>query len=133
MKGWDIPTNSLGSTTWSHGHLASVPGNHHESAFQVQAAHHITDNPFQQTQQHQQTYSNNQVSDDSLMVDNMFASLVTPEIDGDGLLVGLNSVSLGGVSSHQGENWGSKITDWTGDEARSLLPHSRLGEYREER
>ncbi|KAL7441925.1 hypothetical protein ACHAXH_008308 [Discostella pseudostelligera] len=132
VKGWDMPANSipLGST-WNQSHRSSAQSNQHESAFQAQATRHITDNPFQQTQHHRQTY-NNPVSDDSLMVDNMFASLVSSENDGNGLLIGLNSVSLGGGASHQGDNWGSKITDWTGDDTNSTLPHSRLGDYRED-
>jgi hypothetical protein len=122
VKGWDLPANSNPlSTTWNQSHHSS----------KAQAAHHINDNPFQQTQHPQQTY-NNQVSDDSLMVDNMFASLVASKNDGNGLLVGLNSVSLEGAASQQSENWGSKITDWTGVDTNTNLPHSRLSDYREE-
>lgn len=125
-----MPANSIPQVaTWNHNILSSAQINEHE--FQAKASHHIEDNPFQQTQYHQQLF-NSQVSDDSLMVDNMFASFVSAENDGNGLLVGMNSVSLGGPGLQQGENWGSKITDWTGVDTNTNLPHSRLREYREE-
>lgn len=131
-KGWEMPANPIPlGTTWNQSHRSSAQINQPEPAFQAQAARQISDNPFQQTQHHPQNY-NAHVSDDSLMVDNMFASLVSSENDGNGLLVGLNSVSLGGVASQQGENWGSKISDWTGVDMNSNLPHSRLRDYREE-
>lgn len=130
VKGWDMSANSISQiATWNQNNISSAQIN--ENEFQAKASHHIEDNPFQQTQYHQQTFIN-QVSDDSLMVDNMFASFVSAENDGNGLLVGMNSVSLGGTGLQQGENWGSKITDWTGVDTNTNLPHSRLREYREE-
>jgi hypothetical protein len=120
VEGWDLPANSIPlAPTWNPSHRSS----------EAQTAHQINDNPFQQTQHHRQTYSN---QDDSLMVDNMFASLVASDNDGNGLLVGLNSVSLGGAVSQQSESWGSKITDWTGVDTSTNFPHSRLSDYREE-
>jgi len=142
-NGWELPANgnAMGGS-WNQSHHASVPSNHQQQpAFQAQAAQPLSNNPFrQQTQNHHditassQPTSSHRVSDDSLMVDNMFASLGTAESDGGGLLNAMNSVSLGGgaASQQQQGNWGSKITGWTGDDSNPFLHNSRLGDYREE-
>lgn len=151
INGWEIPTNgSTAEGTWnqqSSHHNASLARSStpmQQPGFQTQAAPPLSNNPFQQqpTQnQHMATAvsqpSNNDraVSDDSLMVDNMFAALGTSGRDGDGgLLSALNSVSLGGAALQQGSNWESKITGWAVEESSSsssFLQHSRLGDYRE--
>lgn len=149
-NGWDLPTNgnTIGET-WnqqSNHHNMSMSRSstpHQQPGFQAQAVPPLSNNPFQQhsTQNHlaattvsQPTNNTLPVSDDSLMVDNMFASLGTSVRDGDGgLLNALNSVSLGGALSQQGSNWESKISGWVAEESSSssLLQRSRLGDYRE--
>lgn len=142
VNGWELPANGNGtamSGSWNQ--HTSVPSDHHQPDFQAQARRPLSDNPFQQhpPQNHHnpsvsQPTINNLVSDDSLMVDNMFASLGASDGDGGGLLDALNSVSLGAGASQQGQqgNWGSKITGWSGEDSSSILQQSRLGEYREE-
>lgn len=162
MNGWDLPGSgaTMGGGKWNQSHQQAVASNAiQQPAFQVaQAAPPpLSNNPFHpQAQNHHPTAAvasssqptisgSNLISDDSLMVDSMFASLgaTTTGSGGDsGLLNALNSVSLGGggglaTASQQGNNtnWESKIAGWGGEADStnsSLLQQSRLGDYREE-
>jgi hypothetical protein len=95
----------------------------------------LSNNPFEQTPSHDLTPAglmsayNNRKSDDSLMVDNLFAAMGTAD-SGDDLLSALNSVSLGGVSTSQqttrSNTWDYKIPGWGEDDVGS---NSRLGDY----
>lgn len=126
----------MGGTWNQSGHHAPVVSTHQQPSFQAQAVPPpLSNNPFQPHTQNQQFTTSSSLptkSDDAQMVDDLFASLGTSaESDGSGLLNALNSVSLGGAASQQG-NWGSNITGWTGEESSSFLQNSRLGDYREE-
>ncbi|KAL7547296.1 hypothetical protein ACHAWF_016647 [Thalassiosira exigua] len=156
INGWDMPANKamMGGSTWNQGHNPTQ-----QPSFRTQPApsppplssnpfHHDPPQPshYQHSSAHSPTQpmassgGNNHVSKDSLMVDNMFASLGSSNGDGDGLLNALNSVSLSdrGDATH---DWGSKIAGWgamagedsTATATGSFLQHSRLGDYREER
>lgn len=141
--GWDLPPASGGNMggTWSSNHNISLPTANQQPGFQPHAAPRpLSENPFlNHGQSHQNApaampmNNSNPVSDDSLMVDNLFASLGVAGNDGDGLLTALNSVSLAGPSQQQGADWGGNITGWgSGDDSSKFLQHSRLGDYREE-
>jgi len=139
MNGWgDLPpsggSNMVGNGSWNQSQQAPTSHNHQQTGFQQQpppASTHpqLSDNPFQQHRApapSQSQLNNNTISDDSLMVDNLFASLGAVGGSGaDGLLSALNSVSLGGPSQPQQQqqgdtNWESKITSWgTGDDKGS--------------
>merc|ERR1711957_765902 len=114
----------------------SIASAHQRTSFQAQIAPSDSNNPFKFKQKsHLATTSSqpakNRVSDDSLMVDNMFASLGNSSRDGDGLLSALNSVSLGGSVARQ-VNRESKISGWASESSGSFLGGSRLANYREE-
>ncbi|KAL9186934.1 hypothetical protein ACHAXT_010654 [Thalassiosira profunda] len=146
MNGWDAPPNRAPvGGSWNQGQQVSqqpgfqarVPPTPQPS-FQTQATspQQLSNNPFAASSQ---PPGLNRVSDDSLMVDNMFASLGTTGSGDDGLLDALNSVSLGGgggeagaAPSQQGNNnLGSMIAGWTGDSssANSFMQQSRLGDF----
>jgi hypothetical protein len=140
VNGWNpLGTSALGGT-WNQSHFSSLPIAPQQPGFQAPAAASLSNNPFQQTKNHCITPAaltsayNNRISDDSLMVDNMFASMgVSADNDGDGLLSGLNSISLcGSALQQQNENWESKIPGWGGEDLSSFAQHSRLGDYRDE-
>ena len=139
VNGWNsLGTSTLG--TWNQSHFSSIPSAPEQPGFHAQVAVPLSNNPFQQTQNHCITPAaltsayNNRISDDSLMVDNMFASMgVSADNDGDGLLSALNSISLcGSELQQQNENWENKIPGWGGEGASSFAQHSRLGDYRDE-
>jgi hypothetical protein len=145
MNGWELPANgsSMGGT-WNQSNHASVDGDHRRPSFQAHAPQApLSNNPFQSQTPHNNFTapsqpSNNPVSDDSQMVDDLFASLGTgmslgtSDSDGSGLLNALNSVSLGGVGTQQGSNLGSLISGWTGEDAKNdpFSQQSRLGDYK---
>ena len=143
MNGWELPANetTVGGT-WDRSHqLSSVPSNHQQPAFQAKIAQPLSNNPFHhQTEDHHDTTTSshptntNFVSDDSLMVDNLFASLGTSDSDGAGLLNAMHSVSLEGrAGAQQSGNWESTIFGLAGEtDSSSFLRDSRLGDYREE-
>lgn len=115
---------------------ASMASAHQQASFQPQAAPQLSSNPFQnQTQTFSappaQPVNGNLATDDSQMVDNMFAFMgASSKDDGDGLLSALNSVTIEDMASQQeGGNWGSKIAGWSGDDQNPFS--SRLGDYRE--
>ena len=142
INGWELPVSesSMGESWNQQSHQQTIGSARHQTNFEAQVAPSLSDNPFQhKTQNYQATTSsqptnstNNRVSDDSLMVDNMFASLGTSSKDGDGLLSALNSVSLEGLVSRRA-NRESKISGWASEGSSSCLRGSRLADYREER
>lgn len=130
-NGWDpVNGNNMG-VTWNQSQQQAQTG------FQAQAPTTrppLSDNPFQHQNIRdtpappQPTATNsNPISDDSLMVDNLFASLGTS--NGNGTAGLLSALSLGGPQ--QDGNWGSKISGWKGDDSGSFL-NSRLGDYNRE-
>lgn len=137
-NGWELPANgSAMEERWNpQSHPPSMAGAHPQSTcFRAPTAPSLSSNPFQHpTQNHLAPTSaqptNHRVSDDSLMVDNMFASLGTSSRDGDGLLSALNSVSLGGAVSRRA-NRESKISGWASEGSGAVLGGSRLGNYRD--
>jgi len=152
MNGWELPAPTSGNTmgggvplyNQSHQHAPVASTTHRQPTFQAQTAPPpLSDNPFETrpTQSHQhviaQPTASNLFSDDSQLVNNMFASLGasfgTSDNDGGGLLNALNSVSLGGAgtipsSQQNGNNWGNNIPGLTED---LFSQKSRLGDYRE--
>ena len=136
VNGWDSLAPSTSGGTWNQSHFSSIPSAPQHHGFHVPAAPPLSNNPFQQSQNHITPAAlasayNNRISDDSLMVDNMFASMGASDNNGDGLLSALNSVSLSG-SALQKETWESKIPGWGGEDASLFLHESRLGDYRDE-
>ena len=130
-NGWDpVNGNNMG-VTWNQSQQQAQPG------FQAQAPATrppLSDNPFQhqnirdtQAPPQPTATNSNPISDDSLMVDNLFASLGTS--NGNGTAGLLSALSLGGPQ--QDEDWGSKISGWKGDDSGSFL-NSRLGDYNRE-
>ncbi len=137
VNGWDSFAPSTSGGTWNQSHFSSIPSAPQQHGFHVPSAPPLSNNPFQLTQNHITPATltsayNNRISDDSLMVDNMFASMSAPDNDGDGLLSALNSVSLSGSALQQNENWESKISGWGGEGTSLFLQESRLGDYRDE-
>lgn len=148
MNGWELPASgsSLGGTWNQSSHRTPVDSEPRRPSFQAHAPQApLSNNPFQSqtpvthfTAPSQPT--NIPVSDDSQMVDDLFASLGTDmslgvsDNDGSGLLNALNSVSLEGVGTQQQENnLGNLISGWTGEESKNnpFFQQSRLGDYRE--
>lgn len=138
VNGWDSLAPSTSGGMWNQSHFSSIsiPSTPQQHGFHVPAAPPLSNNPFQQTQNHitpaaLSSAYNNRISDDSLMVDNMFASIGASDNDGNGLLSALNSVSLSG-SALQKDNWESKIPGWGGEDGSLFFQESRLGDYRDE-
>jgi hypothetical protein len=152
MNGWDVSSNgvTMGGGTWTQsGNTSLASGNPQQlPSFQAPSAPPpLSSNPFEDAPSHHQiappsaqpNSGHNRISDDSLMVDSMFASMGASSGTGDeGLLNALNSVNLGDASLSQagGSNWG-KIAGWApGEEENTsglFAQQSRLGDYREER
>lgn len=150
---WELPTApAVAATTvrplssnpfGNQSNFSSMPSaaprqQQHQPGFQSSVAtttRPLSNNPFEQTPSHDLTPAglmsayNNRKSDDSLMVDNLFAAMGTAD-SGDDLLSALNSVSLGGLSTSQqtarSDTWDYKIPGWGEDNVGS---NSRLGDY----
>ena len=108
-----------------------------QPGFQATTAHPLSSNPFEQTPSHHLTPAglmsayNSRKTDNSLMVNNLFAEMGTADSGGDDLLSALNSVLMG-VSTmwqQQNNNWDYQIPGWGEEEVGSQ--HSRLGDYRD--
>lgn len=138
-NGWEqeIKGAPVGES-WNHNQNSSAAGTSHFSGFNQ---HNPLDNdmPINPNVFDSQPHNINSIGqseskpipDDSQFVDSMFDSLGVQGSGGDGLLSALNSVSLGGVGSQQGSNWGNAITGWGSigqdSDNSSFLQHSRLG------
>jgi hypothetical protein len=122
----------------SQSNFSSMPGAlHQQPGFQATTARPLSSNPFEQTPSHHLTPAglmsayNSRKTDDSFMVDNLFAAMGTADSGGDDFLSALNSVLMG-VSTmwqQQNNNWDYQIPGWGEEEVGSQ--HSRLGDYRD--
>ena len=124
--GWDQPSNngnSIGGGGWSQSQQLTPDLNQNQlSGYQGQAPSSrslLSENPFQQMQQNRppsapapSQSTNPGVSDDSIMVDNLFSSIGAAGKGTEGLLTALGSISLLGGPTPPEPQPQQQMEDW---------------------